>query len=170
MPYVLLILFLLSATCTVRATELDSLAMALEAIPKDSLITEEGMERSNLSVPYKFDKNKTLHIDLQKQTVKIFNEHQQLVAEGACRHVNGNTKKILLTGHWRYYHTNGQVKKEGRYIIVPYTWVDSTTVTDPATGKQITKLQKTIRKKSLRDGIWRYYSKDGVLEQEKRYY
>lgn len=170
MPYVLLILFLLSATCTVRATELDSLAMALEAIPKDSLVTEEGTERTTLSVPYKFDKNKTLHIDLQKQTVKIFNEHQQLVAEGACRHVNGNTKKILLTGHWRYYHTNGQVKKEGRYIIVPYTWVDSTTVTDPATGKQITKLQKTIRKKSLRDGIWRYYSKDGVLEQEKRYY
>jgi hypothetical protein len=53
---------------------------------------------------------------------------------------------------------------------VPYVWVDSTTVTDPATGKQITKLQKTIRKKSLRDGTWRYYSKDGVLEQEKRYY
>jgi hypothetical protein len=170
MPYVLLILFLLSATYTVRATELDSLAMALEAIPKDSLITEEGTERTTLSVPYKFDKNKTLHIDLQKQTVKIFNEHQQLVAEGACRHVNGNTKKILLTGHWRYYHTNGQLKKEGRYIIVPYVWVDSTTVTDPATGKQITKLQKTIRKKSLRDGTWRYYSKDGVLEQEKRYY
>lgn len=170
MPYVLLILFLLSATCTVRATELDSLAMALEAIPKDSLITEEGAERTSLSMPYKFDKNKTLHIDLQKQTVKIFNEHQQLIAEGGCRHVNGNTKKILLTGHWRYYHTNGQLKKEGRYIIVPYVWVDSTTVTDPATGKQITKVQKTIRKKSLRDGIWRYYTKEGILEQEKRYY
>ncbi len=170
MPFVLLILLLFSATCAVHATELDSVAMALEAIPRDSLLTEEGTQRAVVSVPYKFDNSKTLHVDVQNKTIKLVNQHNQVIAEGKYKHPDNVSKTLLREGYWRYYYANGKLKQEGNYIIAPYTWIDSVTVQDPSTGKKVKQAKKSLQYQSLRNGTWKYYNREGALVDVKDFY
>lgn len=167
MPFVLLILLLFSASCSAYATEFDSVAIALQGIPKDSLMRENGKA---FSIPYEYDKNKTLHIDIESKTVKLINQHNQVIAEGQYKHPDDVSKTLLREGHWRYYYSNGKLKQEGNYIIAPYTWVDSVAVKDAATGKKTKQAKKVLQYQSLRNGTWKYYNREGALVDVKDFY
>lgn len=167
MPFILLILLLFSATCSAYATEFDSVAIALQGIPKDSLMRENGKA---FSIPYEYDKNKTLYIDVQNKTVKLINQHNQVIAEGPFKYPDNFSKTLLREGHWRYYYSNGKLKQEGNYIIAPYTWVDNVAVKDAATGKKIKQAKKVLQYQSLRNGTWKYYNREGALVDVKDFY
>lgn len=161
MPYVLLILLLASATCFGHGAECDSVVNALIAIPKESLTVTDNED--NLQLPYVYDKSKTLYLNTADKTVKLTNNKEEVFAEGRYTQPNPADNKIYPIGYWRHYYSNGKVKCEGAYILTPYTWVDTTIVKDPLTGKEQMLTKKAIYYTCIQTGDWQYYSTDGKL-------
>ncbi len=170
MPYVLLIFLLASATCFGRETEHDSLANALESIPKDSLIAyEEYPSREEVNVPYIYDNTKTLSLDLTKKTVTLTKNKKHVLAAGKYVQSKAAGRKIYPTGYWHYYHSNGKIKSEGKYVLTSYVCIDTVTTTDPKTGIKQTRNQQVIKYKSIKTGVWLYYNAEGKQTHRERF-
>lgn len=160
MPYVLLILLLASATCFGREVQSDSVTNALIAIPKNSLTITDN-EGNELHLPYMYDDSKKLTLNVSRKTVKLINDKKQVLAEGQYTEPQQQNAGLYPTGHWRYYYSNGNIKREGAYMLVPYSWVDTVVVTDPVTGREETQLKTVIKYTSIKTGDWQYYNADG---------
>jgi len=69
-----------------------------------------------------------------------------------------------MTGSYREYHENGQLKTDGLYkASIDNNAKDTIYVEDPITGQQIMKLMPTRRPKPEKMGIWETYSASGEL-------
>lgn len=74
----------------------------------------------------------------------------------------GNIKNKLKTGHWVYYHDNGQKEKEGEYHIINVTDPPFTTyITPRPPAKKPIKIKPKKIKQSAKAGHWHYWDKDG---------
>ena len=154
-------MFLLaSATCFGHEVQSDSVTNALVAIPKNTLTITDNSGKE-LYLPYPYDESKKLSLNLSRKTVKLVNDNEQVFAEGQYTEPKGHNTGLYPTGHWRYYYRNGTIKREGDYMLVPYTWVDTLIVTDPVTGKEETQLKTIIKYTSVKTGDWQYYNADG---------
>lgn len=161
MPYVLLFLLFISTTCFAHGEQCDSVAQALVAIPKQSIVTISHTGQNQLQLPYKYDNSKTLVVDLSKKTVKLVNDRQEIFAEGQYVQPDATSQQMYPTGHWRYYHSNGKLKCEGDYIVAPHAWAETQTVKNTATGKAQTKTEHTVKYTVVQTGDWQHYNAAG---------
>jgi len=130
------------------------------AISKNSLtIADNG--NNEMLVPYLYDKSKKLSLNVSQKTVKLTNDNDQVLAEGSYTQAGNENTGMYPTGHWRYYHSNGKLKREGNYVLTPYTWVDTVVVINPITGKEETKTKAVVKYTSTKTGDWQYYNADG---------
>jgi antitoxin component YwqK of YwqJK toxin-antitoxin module len=75
-----------------------------------------------------------------------------------------------LSGLYRGYYDNGNLKTEGLYKqAVDPNFRDTIFVENPVTGEMIMRIRKVLEPVSVKFGVWRHYSKEGRLEKEEEF-
>ncbi|OSZ79168.1 hypothetical protein CAP35_13210 [Chitinophagaceae bacterium IBVUCB1] len=150
---------LLSSTCYAQRSLCDSMVLAVQLLPpEEAQEGEDNKRRKKLSIAYRFDTKKTLHIDREARTLQLTDERGQVLAKGTYANL-ASTNTLYAQGNWKFYHPNGQLKEEGSYLKVPYAWATT----------HDAKTTQSVKYQSIRDGEWRYYDADGKLTGREVY-
>lgn len=158
-----LFMLLLSAP---MCAEQGSLSDAMLRATNDAL-SNSSSSGKHINITYPYDATHTLHIDVEKQTVRLTDANKQIVAEGGYKQADATGNQLYPHGYWKYYHPNGRLKEEGSYVVAPYAWVDTAYVINPATNTKEMKTNPTLRYQSIPTGVHRYYHPDGSLAGEE---